>query len=137
MKEAAQLNEEWTDIYYALHYPHNDKITHQAARILQHVKKGENLGIKDVACYLSISQNTASEHIKRLIDKGYIKKVKAMEDERKVSLQLTTQGEHTLHLHSCLDEEKLTEIFQSLSPEDKQMVLKAFSILSEGAKQCT
>ncbi|UJW56292.1 winged helix-turn-helix transcriptional regulator [Bacillus sp. A116_S68] len=136
MKEATQLNEEWTDIYYALHYPHNDKITHQAVRILQHIQKSSNTGIKDVAYYLAISHNTASEHVKRLIDKGYIIKTKATEDERKVILQLTTRGENILHTNSCLDEKKLAEIFQSLMPDEKHMILKAFSLLSERAKQC-
>ena len=33
------INEKWTDIYYLLHYVHEDNITHQAIRLLQHIEK--------------------------------------------------------------------------------------------------
>ncbi len=35
----AKLNQQWTDIYYVLHYKHKDNISHQAIRLMQHIEK--------------------------------------------------------------------------------------------------
>lgn len=71
-----QLNRHWTNIYYHLHYTHQEKITHQAIRIMQHIEKNQHATVGFIAKKLSVSHNTASEHIKRLIQKGYIEKIR-------------------------------------------------------------
>lgn len=131
-----KMNDYWTDIYYHLHYPHNEKITHQVIRILQHVQKQENVGIKEIASHLGISQNTASDHIKRIIKKGFLLKRRDPNDERKVILFLTDEGKDVVHRNTSLDEEKLNTIFLALSDEEKEMLLKSFKLLSQRALQC-
>ena len=70
-----ELNSYWTSIYYHLHYTHQEKITHQTIRLLQHIDKSSSVGIKEIADYLHVSHNTASEHVKRRIEKGYVYKL--------------------------------------------------------------
>ncbi len=132
-----QLNQYWTDIYFYLHYPHVDKITHQAVRILQLIDKQPNTGINEVAIVLQISHNTASEHVKRLIDKKYIIKEKSGEDHRRVILRLTELGSNVLYRNTSLDDEKLKKIVEQLSKEEQIIIEKAFKTLSEVAKKCT
>ena len=132
-----QLNQYWTDIYFYLHYPHVDKITHQAVRILQLIDKQPNTGINEVAMVLQISHNTASEHVKRLIDKKYIIKEKSGEDHRRVILRLTELGSNVLYRNTSLDDEKLIKIVEQLSKEEQIIIEKAFKTLSEVAKKCT
>ena len=132
-----QLNQYWTDIYFYLHYPHVDKITHQAVRILQLIDKQPNTGINEVAIVLQISHNTASEHVKRLIDKKYIVKEKSGEDQRRVLLRLTELGSNVLYRNTSLDDEKLIKIVEQLSKEEQIIIEKAFKTLSEVAKKCT
>ncbi|MEK3973598.1 MarR family winged helix-turn-helix transcriptional regulator [Psychrobacillus sp. FSL K6-1267] len=132
-----QLNQYWTDIYFYLHYPHVDKITHQAVRILQLIDKQPNTGINEVAMVLQISHNTASEHVKRLIDKKYIIKETSGEDRRRVILRLTELGSNVLYRNTSLDDEKLMKIVEQLSKEEQIIIEKAFKTLSEVAKKCT
>lgn len=33
------MNQNWTDIYYHLHMKHDDQLSHQAVRMLQHIEK--------------------------------------------------------------------------------------------------
>ncbi len=134
--DSRTINDYWTDIYYNLHYPHTEKITHQVIRILQHVQKEENVGINEIASYLDISQNTASDHIKRIIKKGFLLKSRDPDDERKVILCLTSEGREVVYRNTSLDEEKLDDIFLNLSEEEKETILKSFKILSERAKKC-
>ncbi|NIK12564.1 MarR family winged helix-turn-helix transcriptional regulator [Alkalibacillus almallahensis] len=134
--EVKKMNQHWTDIYYHLHYPHDEKITHQVIRILQHVQKQPNVGVNDIADYINVSQNTASEHVKRMIDKALLKKSRSQSDERKVILCLTEKGEEVLFRNTSLDEEKLNHIFKSLNTEEKELITEAFEILGERSKQC-
>lgn len=135
-EQITRLNQYWTDIYFYLHYPHKDKISHQAVRILQLIEKKQFVGVNDVAIFLQISPNTASEHVKRLLEKKYIKKEKSSEDQRKVSLTLTELGKSVLHRNTSLDEEKLKIVLEQLSNQEKMMIEKALEILSKGANKC-
>ncbi|MER2261964.1 MAG: MarR family winged helix-turn-helix transcriptional regulator [Psychrobacillus sp.] len=135
--QSNQLNQYWTDIYFYLHYPHVDKITHQAVRILQLLDKQSDAGINEVAQVLQVSHNTASEHVKRLIDKSYIVKEKSIEDQRRVTLRLTELGEEVLYRNTSLDDQKLSKVLDQLSQEEKVIIEKAFQTLSEVAKKCT
>jgi len=128
------INDQWTDIYYYLHYVHKENITHQAIRLLQYIEKNEEATIGDLAKHLDVSHNTASEHIKRLIQKGYVTKQRSNQDERKVIVLLTEEGSNVLIRHTQLDQEKLRKVVESFSEEELETIQKAFSILSEGAR---
>lgn len=135
MKEIVQLNQLWTDVYYHLRYNHQEKITHQAIRILQVIQKENFVGIKEIANAIQVSHNTASEHIKRLLEKKYLFKTRSIKDERKVILKLTDLGSDVLHRHSSLDEEKLKQLlFEKMSNEERNLILEAFNLLKERAE---
>ncbi|MFD3450387.1 MarR family winged helix-turn-helix transcriptional regulator [Microbacteriaceae bacterium 4G12] len=127
------LNKYWTDIYFLLHYPHKEKITHQVIRILQLVEKRENIGINEVSSYLNISHNTASENVKRIIEKGYLMKERDPSDERRVILQLTDAGREVLQRNTSLNKDKLEAIFNTMSYEEKALLEEAFKLLKEHA----
>ncbi|USD13940.1 MarR family winged helix-turn-helix transcriptional regulator [Priestia megaterium] len=129
-----ELNSYWTSIYYHLHYTHQEKITHQTIRLLQHIDKSSSVGIKEIADYLHVSHNTASEHVKRNIDKGYVHKNRDIHDERKVILHLTEAGKDLLKRNSSLDEEKVSAILREMTASEKQLIQQAFQLLSERAK---
>ncbi|TYR80502.1 MarR family transcriptional regulator [Priestia megaterium] len=134
--QVSKLNEYWTDIYFHLHYLHQEKISHQAVRILQLVEKQEQVGVNEISSYIKVSHNTASEHIKRLIEKNYLIKRRDPLDQRKVILCLTQVGKQILHRNTSLDEEKLAKVLNQLSDHEKETIEQAFKILSEGAKRC-
>ncbi|MCM3185813.1 MarR family winged helix-turn-helix transcriptional regulator [Priestia megaterium] len=129
-----ELNSYWTSIYYHLHYTHQEKITHQTIRLLQHIDKSSSVGIKEIADYLHVSHNTASEHVKRNIGKGYVYKNRDIHDERKVILHLTEAGKDLLKRNSSLDEEKVSAILREMTASEKQLIQQAFQLLSERAK---
>lgn len=133
-KEITLLNQYWTDIYFALHYTHEEQISHQAVRILQLIEKTNLNSVGDIAEYLKISHNTASEHVKKLVKKGYLSKSRSAKDERKVILQLTEIGRDVLKKNTSLDESKLEQIMQLLSNQERLDLINSFKLLSERAK---
>ncbi|PET56742.1 MarR family transcriptional regulator [Bacillus sp. AFS001701] len=134
-KEIKQLNQLWTDIYYLLRYKHKENITHQSVRILQIIDKEDEVGIKDIAEGIKVSHNTASEHVKRLLEKDYVYKTRGEIDQRKVILMLTDLGKEVLLQNSSLNEEKLQQLlFEQMTEQERETILKAFNLMKERAQ---
>ena len=129
-----ELNKYFTDIYYYLHPKHELTISHQSIRILQIIQKEETVTVRFLAEALKISHNTASEHVKKLADNGWIIKQRSEEDQRKVLLKLTAEGLEAVRQNTELDELKLQAALNKLSDKEKTIVLQAFRLLSEVAK---
>lgn len=128
------INQHWESIYYHLRYEYEDNLSHQAIRILQIVSREKDITIGKVVTELSLSHNTASEHVKRLIQKGFIMKERNKQDERVVNLTLTKEGIEVLEKHTLLDKEKIKILESQLSKEEQQLIEKAFSLLAKEAK---
>lgn len=129
-----ELNTYFTDVYYYLHPIHEQTISHQSVRILQIIQKEEAVTVRFLAEALSISQNTASEHVKKLDKNGWIQKHRSDKDQRKVFLNLTYEGLQVVKQNTELDELKLQSAMNKLTEEEKSQVLQAFRLLSEAAK---
>ncbi|MFC0562202.1 MarR family winged helix-turn-helix transcriptional regulator [Halalkalibacter alkalisediminis] len=130
------INQNWTDIYHLLHYVPQENISHQAIRLLQHIEKKQETTIGDLATYIGVTHNTASEHIKRLIKKGFVSKERSIEDERKVFVILTKEGNEVLYRHTRLDNEKLKSVLENLDASEIELIEKAFALLSHEARKC-
>ena len=129
-----ELNTYFTDIYYYLHPTHEQAISHQSVRILQMIQKEEGVTVSFVSEALRISHNTASEHIKKLVKNGWIIKNRSEQDQRKVYLELTSEGIAVLKENTELDELKLQKALNKLKEDEKTQVIQAFRLLSEAAK---
>jgi DNA-binding MarR family transcriptional regulator len=131
----AKINDNLTNIYFYLHYENQGNISHKSIRLLQLLEKREEVTVGDVAEFLHISPNTASENIKRLVKGGFVKKENSREDERKVFLHLTKTGKAIVLINTYYDEEKLTKISERLSEDQKQKITEGFSLLREACEQ--
>ncbi|QCR32300.1 MarR family winged helix-turn-helix transcriptional regulator [Lysinibacillus sp. SGAir0095] len=129
-----ELNTYFTDIYYYLHPTHVQTISHQSIRILQMIQKEQEVTVRFVSEALSISHNTASEHVKKLVNNGWVIKKRSNEDQRKVFLQLTVAGFHVVKQNTELNEIKLQAALNKLSETEQKQVMDAFRLLSEVAK---
>ena len=87
-----------------------------------------------VAEAFQISHNTASEHIKKLEQHGWVMKKRSTKDQRVVHLSLSEQGMKIVKENTELDNEKLEKVFSHLTNEQRNQVQEAFQLLSEVAK---
>ncbi|MBP0726852.1 MarR family transcriptional regulator [Bacillus sp. RG28] len=128
------INEAWTDLYYLLHYKHEESLTHQNVRCMQAIKKNNDVTIQHLSEVLDVTHHTASEHIKRLIQKGYVQKERSLQDKRVVYVTLTKPGEEVLKRNTELDEEKLQKLLERFSAEEQKRIIDTFALLSKEAK---
>ena len=61
-------------------------------------------------------------------------KERASDDQRKVMLHLTEEGQQVLKKNSELDDDKLQHALNQLTEQEQQAILQAFRRLSEVAK---
>lgn len=127
----SDINAYFTNIYFHLHPQHQEVISHQSVRILQTIHKRRYVVIRNIAEQLSISPNTASEHVKKLVQQGWVLKERSEDDQRKVYLQLTESGLAVLKKNTELDEEKLQNALSKLSISEREQIKEAFRLLSE------
>ncbi|WP_407544948.1 MarR family winged helix-turn-helix transcriptional regulator [Priestia sp. HNGD-A6] len=132
--DVTKINDSLTDIYFYLHYKHEETLTHQNIRCMQMIKKKKEVTVKDLSEVLDVTHHTASEHIKRLINKGILEKERSAYDKRVVYVKLTPYGEEVLKRNTELDKEKLKMILERLSLEEQQKIINAFSVLREEIK---
>ncbi|GLC88935.1 MarR family winged helix-turn-helix transcriptional regulator [Lysinibacillus piscis] len=131
------INDCFTTIFYHLHTTHEETISHQSVRILQMIQKERQVTVRNIAELLHISHNTASEHIKKLEQRGWVHKERAEQDQRKVYLHLTEEGFVIVKKHTQLDEQKLQDALAQLSEQEQQQIKSAFQLLSEVSIACT
>ncbi len=129
-----EINRYFSDIYFELHPEQQETISHQSVRILQMVQKKQFVMVRDIAEHLSISHNTASEHVKKLVNNGWLYKERYEKDQRRVYLHLTELGIKILKKNTELDAEKLQAALDKLSDKERIQVVKAFQLLSEVSK---
>ncbi|MDD1515664.1 MarR family winged helix-turn-helix transcriptional regulator [Priestia megaterium] len=132
---ARKINDSLTDIYFHLHYKHEEALTHQNIRCMQMIKKQKEVTVKDLSEVLDVTHHTASEHVKRLINKNILQKERSTHDKRIVYVKLTPYGEEVLQRNTELDEEKLEMILERFTTEDQERIIDAFSILRAEIKQ--
>ncbi|GAB1780550.1 MarR family transcriptional regulator [Priestia megaterium] len=132
--DVTKINDSLTDIYFYLHYKHEETLTHQNIRCMQMIKKKKEVTVKDLSEVLDVTHHTASEHIKRLINKGILEKERSAYDKRIVYVKLTPYGEEVLKRNTELDEDKLKMILERLTLEEQQKIIDAFSVLREKIK---
>ena len=128
------INEAWTDLYYLLHYKHEESLTHQNIRCMQAIKKNNDVTIQYLSDVLDVTHHSASEHVKRLIQKEYVQKERSLQDKRVVYVTLTELGEEVLKRNTELDEGKLKRLLEHFSAEEQERIIETFDLLRKGAK---
>ncbi|MEK4031390.1 MarR family transcriptional regulator [Pseudobacillus sp. FSL P4-0506] len=132
--DASLINEAWTDLYYYLHYKHEESLTHQNIRCMQAIKKNKDATVQFLSKVLDVTHHTTSEHIKRLIQKGYVEKERSLQDRRVVYVKLTKLGEEVLKKNTELDEEKLKIILDRFDAEEQAQIIETFVLLRREVK---
>lgn len=85
----------------------------------------EAVSIGDVAHEAQTDPSTASVVVKRLADRGYIKRQRATADSRRLDLSLTARGRAVLHkLPVTAPQKKLAEALQRLRHSDAKALAR-------------
>lgn len=128
-------------IYFGCHTRHEPDpetrkgLTHQQEMILGHLDDEEGTNLNWLASHMGVTPSTMSIHVDRLVKKGFVQRVQAQEDRRKVELRLTPEGSAIIASQNVLDPARVGQMLEKLTPEQRQQGVEGLRLLAEAALQ--
>lgn len=117
-------------------------LTMNEVHVLEAVQKSEVTTMKEVSQRLSITQGTLTTSINKLVNKGYVKKYKIVDDKRKTLLGLTMQGQSIMEIHNEFHRKMIEKVTEDYKLEDEIVLLeslhklrKFFNMLEENENE--
>lgn len=107
------------------------KISMNEIHVLEAIEKTEEPTMTHIARRLRITVGTLTTSISRLVEKGYVKRYRDLEDKRKVYLTLTTKAHEVLKIHELFHEEMIDATIQDLNLETDERLLISLQNLNE------
>jgi DNA-binding MarR family transcriptional regulator len=115
-------------IYRHCHPFYSAALSHQAVRALQFASE-PGATIQTISSQLGCATNTGSEIVRRLAEKGFVKKLRQLDDERVVHVQTTSDGEKILVEQTGLDIQKLSARLENLREDERDKILTGLALL--------
>ncbi|PYT90224.1 MAG: hypothetical protein DMG41_05620 [Acidobacteria bacterium] len=138
---ARQLMELYPRIYFACHARHvRDPRTrrllsaHQAS-ILDHLDEREPLTLVDLARHMGVTPSTMSLHVERLVRRGYVSRLRANEDGRRLRLLLTPAGVRVREAKSVLDPDRVRALVARLTPDEREAGIRGLALLARAGSE--
>ena len=138
---ARQLMELYPRIYFACHTRHvRDPRTHRLlsahqASILDHLDEREPLTLVDLAKHMGVTPSTMSLHVERLVRRGYVSRLRANEDGRRLRLLLTPAGVRVREEKSVLDPDRVRALVARLTPEEREAGIRGLALLARAGSE--
>ena len=138
---ARQLMELYPRIYFACHTRHvRDPRTHRLlsahqASILDHLDEREPLTLVQMAKHMGVTPSTMSLHVERLVRRGYVSRLRANEDGRRLRLLLTPAGVRVREAKSVLDLDRVRALVARLTPEEREAGIRGLALLARAGSE--
>jgi DNA-binding MarR family transcriptional regulator len=131
--QAEQFDHLYGRLWSALFKADDEDLSQHERQLLHHVgdEKGVPLGV--VARHLGIPKSSASERVKSLERRGFLKRRRDTTDERRLSIVLTDMGVARLRRDSVLDLVRLAAALKKVSAADKKALLAGLERLAAAA----
>lgn len=138
---ARQLLSFYPRIYFACHtrHVHDERAgrvlsAHQAS-ILDHLDEVEPTSLLQLARHMGVTAGTMSVAVERLVQHGYVRRVRDAGDRRKVSLRLSPAGVRVREAKSVLDPARVRAMLARLSPAERADGLRGLALLARAAQE--
>jgi MarR family transcriptional regulator, organic hydroperoxide resistance regulator len=138
-EEVEALLRSYPRIFFACHRRHvRDPATrrvlsaHQAS-ILDHLDEVDGMALSDLARHMGVTPGTMSVAIDRLARKGYVRRTRSRDDQRRVELRLTDAGLRIRSQQSVLEPELIELLLAELTTTERGEGLRGLELLAEAA----
>ncbi|HHU80281.1 MAG TPA: MarR family transcriptional regulator [Acholeplasmataceae bacterium] len=109
--------------------------------VIETVSKNNNKPMSFIANKLKVSVGALTTGVNRIVKKGYLNRIRDIEDHRVVRLAITPQGRKVLRVHDKGQQEILNEILSRVSLEEAYRVfttaaevIENYYLMKEGNK---
>lgn len=137
--EIEQVLRLYPRIYFACHTRHvRDPLSEQVltahqASILDHLDETDPIALLDLAGHLGVTISTMSLTINRLVQLGYVSRIRSEADARRLELRLTAAGLRIKRAQSVLDPARVGAVLERLSASERKAAIRGLSLLAAAA----
>jgi DNA-binding MarR family transcriptional regulator len=110
--------------------PDADDLSQHERQLLHHVPAVGGIPLGDVSHHLGIPKSSASEQVKSLERRGFLSRRRDPDDERRLSIVLTTEGQARVAADSVLDLDRLAAALRKLSSRERVALLAGLERLT-------
>ena len=103
----------------------NYKLTGPQALVLKKIHASRSITPGELARMVSLSQATISDIIKRLEQRGYVRRIRDLADRRKIMLQITNPGRNVIKRAPPLLQEEFTHRLCRLENWEQTLLLSS------------
>src|SRR2546427_4487410 len=103
-------------LWRAFFKPEAGDLSQHERQLLHHVPAVRGIPLGDVSNHLGIPKSSASEQVKSLERRGFLRRRRDPDDERRLSIVLTKKGQERVASDSVLDLDRLATALKKLSP---------------------
>lgn len=105
------------------------RLTMTEVHVLEAVGTDEPKSMSEIACQLGVTLGTLTTAINRLVEKGYVSRIRPEQDRRVVLVRLTEEGMAPFRLHERFHREMVRSILQGLEEQEEVTLIKALEKL--------
>src|SRR5437016_10848762 len=100
---AEQFDVLYSSLWRAFFKPEAADLSQHERQLLHHVPAVRGIPLGDVSNHLGIPKSSASEQVKSLERRGFLRRRRDPDDERRLSIVLTKKGQERVASDSVLD----------------------------------
>jgi DNA-binding MarR family transcriptional regulator len=131
----------WVEVFFRrsmrdlILYAKEHSLSMSQISALFHIRRKGASGVSCIGDELGITSAAASQMLERLVQQGLISRSEDQNDRRLKQILLTAKGGQTLQNLALARQKWLEELTALMSPEEKELVTAALTILLDKASQ--
>lgn len=122
-------------LWGALNRPDDPDLSQHERRLLHHVPAAGGVSLTWLAAHLALPKSTTSVLVKSLERRGFVRRTRDPEDERRLAIVLTEEGRRRVEADTVLDPERLRAALAALAPGERRSLLAVLELLARAAEQ--
>lgn len=91
------------------------KMTPKEIHTIQAIGEHKSLNVKEIGDHFEVTKSAASQMLKKLTKKGFIKKENSPHSNKELEITLTKLGERAFHAHQKFHTKHMNELVENLS----------------------
>ena len=142
-KDILAVQRAYPKIYLACHSDHvrssstTWRLSAHDSSILAHLDPEKGMAPRDLQRHLGVAASSLSASLKRLEHLGYVSNEASSADRRRREVRLTTAGVEAMQGTSVLDRERLRQLLEALSDDERQSAIRGLELLAYAAMRST
>ena len=122
-------------LWGALHRGDEPGLSQHERQLLHHVPASGGVALMDLARHLALPKSTASVVVKDLERRGFVRRRRDRNDERRLAIVLTAEGRRRVAADTVLEPDRLARALAALPEARRVALLDAVDALADAAER--